>query len=263
MANLGSRRKTKEEAAANVSDELPLFFKKPVVIERSRHAAATIHDVKHFAVARATNAIPLSGAEFMEASRCFPIIFTNTDQPMPMACVGLEKENYFVNEKGEWADGHYIPAYVRQYPFVLFEQPVEGSEDQKQLYLCVDELSLHFNNNREQGGNELFTADGAPSAFSQKALEFCQAVLQQHRITRNFCADLQKHKLLAPYQTKLDLNSGKSITLADFLAIDEKALNALSSDVFLEFREKGWLPLIYLVLFSSANWRTLANMAGK
>ena len=31
----------------------------------------------------------------------------------------LENENIFVNEKGVWKELHYIPAFVRSYPFIL------------------------------------------------------------------------------------------------------------------------------------------------
>jgi hypothetical protein len=235
---------------------LPLFFKKPAALEKSRHAASGLVTDIGLAFARETNSIPLNALEFIEAAKCYPIVFSNGEQPAVLSIVGLERKNYFVEADGGWRKDCYVPAYVRQYPFVFFEQP-----NDKKFYLCVDEKSPHFRADGGRGVTPLFNKDGTPSPMTNQALEFCQSYYQHHSITRAFVADLVAHKLLAPYHSQVQITSGRKLSLSDFSMIDEAAVNALPDEVYLQFRSKGWLPFIYLALASASNWKRLAALA--
>lgn len=252
---------TQRSATTEESKNLPLFFKQPAVIDKSRHGAAGIGPQTNYSFAKITNSLPINGIEFMEVVKSYPIVFTNTESSLPIALVGVEQDNSFVTDDGVWLANHYIPAYARQYPFVLLEQPVEGKPDEKQMFLCIDEASPQFQATKRDGGEGLYDAEGNASELANNAVKFCAAVLEHHHITRNFTADLKKHNLLTPNQARIELKSGKTITLGDFLVIDEKAFNELPNEVFLEFREKGWLPLVYLALVSQSNWKNLVQLA--
>lgn len=243
-----------EETQTPAAQGLPLFFKQPAVIDKERHADAAVVTTTTYEFARRTNSIALNTIEFIEAGKSYPVVFTDGENPFPIAVVGLEKENYFVEKNGSWNQDYYIPAYARQYPFIFFEQP----DDQK-FYLCIDEGAPHFRTMKEANSLALFNDDGTPSELTNNALQFCSEYYQQHTITRSFCADLKKHGLLVPYQSQVKFNSGKIINLAQFLIIDEAALAKLSDEVFLEFRQKGWLAFIYLAITSATNWKRLLN----
>lgn len=247
---------TAEAAPALKRTGLPLFYQKPAALEKSRHALAAISTEQDLRFAKATNSITLNALEFIEASKFYPIVFTLGEISTPLVIVGLEQENYFLNAEGKWREGTYIPAYVRQYPFIFFE-----NEEEKKFFLCVDEKSPQFHVNGAEGARDLFNADGSPSPLTNQALEFCSSYYRHHSITMNFTADLVKHKLLTPYASKATLKSGRQVELSGFAMIDEKAVHALSDEVFLEFRTKGWLPFIYLALASSSNWARLSGMA--
>ncbi len=235
---------------------LPLFFQKPAALEKSRHALAAISPTQDLRFARATNSIAVNALEFIEASKFYPIVFTPGKTSSPLVIVGLEQENYFIGTDGQWRENTYIPAYVRQYPFIFFE-----NEAEKKFFLCIDEKSPQFHVNGDEGARDLFNADGSPSPLTNQALEFCTSYYRHHTITMSFTADLVKHKLLQPYQSQATLKSGRKVSLSGFMMIDEKAVNALPDEVFMEFRSKGWLPFIYLALASSSNWARLSGMA--
>jgi hypothetical protein len=237
---------------------LPLFYQKPAAVEKARHASSGLYMQVGMGFARATNSLAINVLEFLEASKHYPIVFTDNESPLPLAIVGLEHENYYIDENGKWADDHYIPAYVRQYPFILFE-----NSDESKLFLCVDEKSPHFRVNGGEGTEVLFNEDGSPSAMTNQALDFCTTYYRHHMITRNFTADLRKHGLLAPYNSQMTLKSGKKVSLSGFQMIDEAAFNGLADDVFLEFRRKGWLAFIDFALGSMSNWRRLAMLADR
>lgn len=246
-------------AAAAAEAVFPLFFKNPRPLDVNRHKQATITPDKGYAFAAETNSIPMNAIEFIEASRHYPIVFTGGDTSTPAVVVGLEKQNYFVDAKdGSWKSGRYIPAYVRQYPFVFMEVP-----EQEKFFLCVDEAAPHFNAgaSKAKDTSALYTAAGEASPLTQHVLDFCTAFYNHFRITANFCADLRAHNLLIPYKSDAKLASGRQISLGGFLMIDEKAFNSLSEKVFLEFRAKGWLPFIYFALASGTNWKGLVDIA--
>lgn len=254
-AALSEKREPVEESTVR-QQGLPLFFRKPAALEKDRHAKSTLVTEANASFARQTNSIALNAIEFIEAAKHYPIAFTPADEPVALAIVGLENENYFVDAAGQWLPDTYIPAYVRQYPFIFFEDA-----EQKKFFLCVDEKAPHFSADGVADGVRLFNDDGTPSPMTNQALEFCNAYYRHHSITRNFAADLKKHKLLTPYQSQIKLQTGRMVTLSGFMMIDEAAFNALPDDVFLEFRSKGWLPFIYLALTSASNWKRLGSLA--
>ena len=53
------------------------------------------------------------------------------------------------------------------------------------------------------------------------------------------------------------------MTLHGFQIVDEAKFNALPNEVFLEWRRRGWLALVYCHLLSMAHWRGLAELAAK
>lgn len=233
---------------------LPLFFIRPSVLDKERHVHAQLSHSERFEFTRNTNSSPINTLEFVEIGKHYPIVFTADEQSIPVAVLGWQKENYFIDESGVWNKNHYIPAYIRQYPFIFVEDP---SSDR--LMLAVDEAAANFSNDGSGDGEPLFV-EGEASSLSKRALEYCSEFYQHMLITRNFCADLKKHNLLAPYSSKASFE-GRDMELNGFLMIEEKNFNALSEEVFLEFRQKGWLPFIYFAMASASNWKSLMDRA--
>lgn len=242
-------------ATASVSDAPPLFYRTPTALTRERHSAAGVRASADYSFARGTNSLAINVFEFLEAAKSYPIVFTQGEVPSALAIVGLERENYFIDANGTWREGAYIPAYVRQYPFVLFEDQANT-----RLVLCVDEAAPHYQAVAGEGAERFYNHEGEPTEFTKRVMEFSSRYFEHHAITRNFAADLKKHDLLMPGNAELRLNSGRTLALAGFWVVDEAKFNALSDEVFLEFRRKGWLPLLYLALASASNWQRLAGM---
>ena len=249
-SNSGPKIERSENAGA-----FPLFFKRPAPLDKKRHAKAGLLPKQNLAFAATTNSIAINAVEFFEASKEYPIVFTQSENILPVAIVGLEQQNYFVNSKGNWKEGAYLPAYVRRYPFVFMDMP-----ERKEFLLCIDEEAEQY---QESGGKDalLLYKDGEPSELTRNALEFCTAFHNHHQLTRRFCADIKAADLLMPAQSNAKLYSGREIRLSGFQAIDEKKLKALPDEKVLELFKKGWLPLIYAALMSASNWKKLVEMA--
>ncbi|MBV9523080.1 MAG: SapC family protein [Alphaproteobacteria bacterium] len=116
---------------------MPLFYKNPRPLDPARHSAMSLKTEMNFGFARTTNSVPLNVVEFFTAARHFPIVFMTEPFPSALAVLGVRQdENLFVDERGQWQNDSYIPAYVRRYPFIFFE-----SDDRQTLSLCIDEAA--------------------------------------------------------------------------------------------------------------------------
>ena len=246
----GNKPESRKPDGGDAPPELPLFYSKPHSITVERHGDKAISASANYAFAGDTNSVPLTAMEFTRAVRDYPIVFTAADPVVPVAILGLRgSKNQFVADDGAWRAGTYIPAYVRRYPFILMESP-----DKLQYTLCVDEVSSHLGDE----GQKLFD-DGEPAEISKKALEFCSAYQGQHAFTLEFTALLEKYSLLIDNKAAITLASGEKLSLSGFRVIDEEKFTALPDDVFLEWRQRGWIPLVYCHLLSMGNWQSLAD----
>ena len=170
--------KTQPDAGTQADIALPVLYRRPMPLDPGRHGAMSLKRMTSFPFARETNSVPLNGVEFPFAMRHYPIVFTAGAQPNPVAVLGVRPDkNLFVTEWGGWADGLYIPAYVRRYPFIFMEE--SGGD---RLILCVDEATDLLTNDSKR---PLF-ADGKPTDVVNHALDFCTEFQAQHAATAEF-----------------------------------------------------------------------------
>lgn len=235
-----------------VDTKLPLFYRQVTVLEGARHADLKLRGDATYRFAADTNSIPLAASEFAEAARDYPIVFSSGSPIVPVAITGLrQNSNLFVDAEGKWADGVYVPAYARRYPFILVENKAAGK-----LVLCFDETAGHFANGGE--GGPLFE-DAKPTELTQNVMNFCTEFQKHYLAAVQLCEVLVAFELLVPRRADVELVSGEKLALDGFQMVDEDRLRSLPDEKFLELRHKGVLPLIYLHLSSSNNWRHLIN----
>ncbi|MFO1241587.1 MAG: SapC family protein [Rickettsiales bacterium] len=242
-----------EMAAGATERNMPLFIKQPRALSLESHGKSGIKRTAGFAFAKDTNSVPLTSVEFFEAARSFPIVFSSSEPVAPVAILGLEQDNMFLEKNDEWKAGHYIPGYIRQYPFLLYKNSAND-----EMVLCIDEASAAFA--KTSPDMSFYTDDGKPAEFSQKALEFCAAYYQQHQGTLEFVKALKENDLLTARQTTVTLPDGNKVNLTGFLAIDEAKYTNLPDAVYLDWRKKGWTLLVDAILISTINWKYLAQM---
>jgi len=242
-----------DNKGAPTAGALPLFYKDPQPVNSQRHAKAGIKESHDFRFARDTNSVPLGADELFVALASYPIVFTQTDPPVPAAVLGVGGDrNAFVDEEGRWRANTYIPAYIRRYPFIFATGP------DKQLYLAIDEAADSFS---PRGGKRLFE-DAAPSKITQQARDFCQAFQGQLQIAQALGAALQGAGVLEPKRIDIQRTDGASVSLDGFQVVDEARFDALPDEVFLEWRRSRLLGLVYAHLMSMRRWQTFATPPG-
>ena len=231
---------------------LPMLYQRPVPLQAPVHAQLSLKRGTSYRFAAKSNAVPLTVQELVQAQRDYPIVFTNEVVPMPMGVVGLQDQaNLYVEPDGGWRRGAYVPAYLRRYPFLFFEQL--GSAD---LTLCVDEASELI----EAGTANPFFRDGKATEVTQKALEFCMAYQRQHEATRDFGRALAQVELLVGRDATVKLPSGESIVVRGFQMIDEAKFNTIPPETFQDWRVKDWVKPIFAHFLSLGAWDRLVHI---
>ena len=229
-----------------------MFYERPVALNRERHAKLKLVIApNHSAFAAKTNAVPITGTEFVEAARDYPLLFVRDDhgQFNATVLVGLrDNENLLVDADGHWAAGTYVPAFVRRYPFVLSTEP--GSN---RLTVCIDEAYAGLN---EAQGEALFDAAGAESAYLKNMLEFLSLFNNEVQRTALFAKRLDELGLLEPKVVTAE-RDGQQQTLQGLWVVDEAKYRALDDAHVVELFRQGLLPWIEAHLLSLANLNRL------
>jgi len=254
MSATADQRPETSNAPQDAGD-LPLFYRRPEVLTPQAHGRVRLRREDSYRFAAQALCIPLMGSEFVHAMRSYPIVFA-TDTNVPVAVTGLERGNLFVRGDGKWTEGHYVPAYLRRYPFVLVSGP-----DGKEFVLGIDTASDRVITEGPElaDAQPLFNGD-APSELTREVLSFCGAYQRDYDLTTAFCNALAEQGLLIDNQAKALLPDGRSFNLKGFRVVDQARLMALSDAVVGEWFRKGWLTLVTFHLLSLERMNSLMQL---
>jgi hypothetical protein len=240
----------------DATPNLPQFYRHPVLLNSETHRGLTIAESPgRFAFAAQAQTVLIAQVEFFDVCRQFPIIFTRTGNGriVPLALMGLEKEeNLFVDVQGNWLGG-YIPAYIRRYPFITTDD-TDG-----RMAVCFDEAFDGFN---REGGAALF-AEGQPTAKLQEILAFLQDYYGRMQQTEAFGAFLAEAGLLRQIEAQANLADGRRFALKGMLVVDEQKLSQLPDAEIVRLFRSGALALIQAHLVSLRNLDALMDRKTK
>ena len=232
----------------------PLFYKKPVPLNKDQHGDLYMEPVNDFKHTKGTNSVYIAAVEFIKAARDYAIVFgKNTDGSVfPAVLLGLQNsQNKFIGKKGEWSVD-YIPAYVRRYPFILASNP--GIYDT--FAVCIDESYRGFN--REKKGQRLFDENGEESSMLKQSIEFLKGYQNHIQLTNIFCKNLGDSGILEPVQAKI-AKHGEERALGGFLCVSRERLKGLAPKQLAEFMLSDQLELIFAHLYSLNNLNRLVE----
>lgn len=227
-----------------------LFYENPRPLDAARDADLKVREITDLSFAREANTIPINVVEFSQVARHYPIGFVG-ESCLPTAIVGLQKENLFVDERGLWKPGVYVPAFVRRYPFIFAE-----TDDADQYSLCIDDDPRAVSTDQ---GRPLFE-NGQPAPLIGQALDFCRSFQLAARETDAFVKAIKAAGLLVERKAETRLAAGASFTLTGFKAIDPVKLRKLPARTLAQWNDKNWLAPIFIHLQSMTNWNDLMEL---
>jgi hypothetical protein len=182
--------------------------------------------------------------EFSTAGAQYPIAFVQDENEtfLPVAIMSLEpNSNLFVNDDGKWG-GMYMPARYTHKPFTVSRHP----EDQNMFAIGIDMNSPLIS---KEEGEALFTDAGEETEYMKQRKEAIMKYVEHEQVTQGFSNYLKDKGLFHAQNITVQVRD-KEFNLTGLHMIDEKKLNELSDEEFVELRKRGYLAPIYAHLSS-------------
>ncbi len=261
-AELAREHETNESADAlqdaGGTQERKHFYRQPEALSASRHGGLGVtRGDNGFTFARGAHLVPITLEEFPQVALHYPIIFTG---PQRLACavMGLRSGvNLFIREDGAFETGAYVPAYLRQYPFLLAK-----SRDNDRSVLFIDRASEFV---VENGGAPLFK-DGEPTDFTKGALAFLMNLQQQWSRTLAFTERMKALGLFDVKELKLAARDqsgavGEAKPVVKYVSADSEKLAGLPGEELKKLADERALMAIYAHQVSLYNWSKIVSRA--
>jgi hypothetical protein len=239
--------------------KMPLFYNRPVALNSEVHRDFRVApSPDKFKFTKSANFVLMTVAEFYDASREFPIIFSQGEDGKiaAMVLLGIESgENLYVDqESGEWAVS-YVPAYIRRYPYITADVGAET------FPVCIDESYAGFQTKGE--GQRIFDETGEPTEYCLLVQKFLTDYQHQGEQTAVFAEELEKRGLFKSVGFNVEGLNGQNFSVKGFLAVDEEKLAQLDDEAIISLFKRGYLGLIYAHLASLRNLSRLVEMKSK
>lgn len=239
-------------ASAPQSAQLPVLYNDLVPLNSNDHVNWKTRPIDDAGFFSKQHAIPLTVEEFPQAQRHYPIVFSSSQEPVPLALMGLnDGVNVHVGADGKMKQAIYVPAYIRRYPFMLAKLRPEAEE----LSLCFDPTSTAVGDFEE--GQALFEGKD-PTQNTKDILKFCEDFEGAVRNTTAFMTEIKKYDILMAGELKIEHpNLDKPFLYQGFTMVNEEKLRDMRGDELRKLNQSGMLPIIHAHLFSLQLMREL------
>jgi hypothetical protein len=233
-----------------------IFYNNVMPLNKEEHGDLRLKIDNNFSIFSSTNALPIAGVEFIEASREHAIAFINYQDEgiIPVYILGLrDNENLLLDDKNNWKY-RYIPAFVRRYPYIMIEPNEEGRS-----VVCIDSDYEGINNPK---GELIFTQEDGetkPAPQLEAAIKMLQDFNIQLIRTREFTKRLEKYELLKEISPQINLEDGRNFSIKGIYTVDEEKLLKLEDEKALTLYRSGEMAWIYNHLASISNLIRLAE----
>ncbi len=225
------------------------MLKQPETLSRSKHATLRFHPVDGFSHARTLSFVPLTIDEIGEASKSLPVVFAPGSKLRPIALLGVDGGNAFVDAAGAWTRGVYIPALIRAYPFALARM-AKGDN----IAVAIDRAAPQFGSDE---GEPLFGPDGQPGNVLAQAQRYLIDFHRAGERTDALCQMLKEVGLLVGADVRTP--DAKPIPLPAVAVVDRRKLGALADETLLAWSKNGLLAAVHAHLNSLSNIRVFSG----
>ncbi len=221
-------------------------------LHNEKHANIKIKNGIHIDFMKTQHLVPVVAHEFARIANEFPMAFVKNNENgkfQVVAMFGLEQgENLFVEDE-KWIAG-FAPLATTRYPLGLVKHP-----EQDQFGIVIDEGSDLVG---EEEGNALFE-NGEETEYFKRRKQALVDYIGFTEVTQAFSDYLAEKELLTQQTLTVDIN-GEKRDINGIYLIDERKLNELSDEEFLELRKRGYLAPIYAFLTSTHQVARLARL---
>ena len=230
------------------------MYKSLEILNKVSHKNKNIKEIENFLYAKNLISAPITTAEFFEACKNYPIFFAKDKDNNWFSSVILgykENMNLFVDEKGNWEKLHYIPAFIRKYPFVFIKE-----ENKDNLFLALDKDYLSDKKSDEI--RRLFDDNGENTKMLNNVVSFLNQFHSDSIVTKDFIKQLDEWGILEEKTVTIN-NKKEQFNINGLYIINEEKLKNLSKKKKIEINDKNAIPFITAHLISLSNIQKLVG----
>ena len=241
-------RPTSTQSQQLMNTPRPLFFSDLVALDTAQHRKLTLPAQRRsFAFAASAHMLPLTVSEVGAAVPHYPIVFVEEGETLVLvALTGLPNAgNRFIDSKGEWRAGAYIPAYVRGYPFIAVRPNKEAEP-----VIAFDPNAADF---KAKDGVPLIAPDGQAGEQLKGILAFHGEYQSALERTRQMTQALKREGVLEEGSLNIQAPDGSTSHIGGFLVLNETKLQALPAEALKRLMEADAIGIAYAHLLSMGN----------
>lgn len=230
------------------------MYKKLELLNKIQHKNKSVAEVSDFLYSKNLINAPIALTEFFETCKNYPIFFAKDKDNKWFATALLgykEGENLFVDNKGKWKELHYIPAFIRSYPFILVNQ-----DDKKEMVIAIEGEYL----DEKESSKKLFDEKGNNSEFLNGAIKFLNQFYTDSLGSNEFIKQLESWELLEEKVVNIVNSKNEKFTLSGFFIVNEEKLKHLSKKKKDDICAKNAYALITAHLISLSNIQKLGSI---
>jgi hypothetical protein len=217
-----------------------------------KNKALKIAPLKDHGYSKDVTRVMVTYEEISEVVKSYVLYFAkDVDGIVPMAVLGLEDKNQFLDKNNKWEQGLYIPSTVLAYPLGM-----ALSGDKKDSYTLV--YDGEYEGINASDGKDIVTKDGDFTEFGQKLVDFLQNLQGSLNSTKIPLNILEEYNLLKFADVDLSVKD-KQYKVAKIGIIDEEVFKNLDDKQILELVKKGVYRIILLHFISLNNINRLVN----
>lgn len=226
-----------------------------VPIRKDQHQNLKLAKTRDLSHVAGQHIIPLTAAEFAQASASFPVVFVknpDSERYRSVAMLGLEAGENLFYQDDKWT-AMSIPQSISMVPFSLGIDP----DKENTLTACVD-LDSEFIG--EEQDLPLFEDGDKESEVLVNVQQALGRLYDNERMTDKFIKELEDNDLLQELELNIALSNEEKKKLVGIFTINEDKVKELPDDVVLDFHKRGLFVPIYSMLGSLGQMNRLAQL---
>lgn len=228
-----------------------------VVLDKEKHKNYHVKPNPDLAHMKNQNVCTVSVKEMSRAVNNFPVVFVKhpqQDELRVVALLGFKPGENLYYDPTQWKC-NYAPLVMLRTPFVIGP---DGSDEGKRLVPCLDEDSPYLTESNE--GQPLFKEDGSESDYLKGQQQLLAEIFDGEVRTIRFVKRMQELDLISEFEVSIQVRSGAINRYTGLQTINEEKIKTLDASVLKELHDKGYLPVIYMMLGSLGQLNQLVKL---
>lgn len=211
------------------------MFTELTILSPQADAATRFRPSPDWVCAAGLTAIPVTKDEVEALAEEYAIVFSNTSPSFPMAVLGADGRNGYLNAQGQW-DAKHLPARLAIYPFG--SKVIDGK-----THLVRDAGAPQF---ADPNGKALYDGQGQGTPLMSEITTSAARVHLGFVAIAALVDQIDRAGLLGDAHLDVNYSDGSDALVGGFLAVNPEALAGLDPATTRALEDSGAMALVKL-----------------